>query len=185
MHYSFGAFLLYLLWDLRAWGVAGHFLHPFSCSPPHPCPPDVNVLVLSGMFACVAVRSGKKTVLFCENLFFFFLFFLLWFLSWALTVNSMPSFSGFVCSANSYTHCYICPKIFLRVCPSPPLSSTKKKDKTIPSNRKQSFPVLIRGCREGTGSAWVGIGIYTGFYCHLKIHFCHGGILYCMLRLEF
>lgn len=46
----------------------------------------------------------------------------------------------------------------------------KKRERTC----KQSF-VLILGCREGWASAWEGIGICTGFYCHsiLKIHFCH------------
>lgn len=38
--------------------------------------------------------------------------------------------------------------------------------------------LLIRGCREG-------VGVYTGFYCHLKSHICHCRILYCMLKLEF
>lgn len=92
----------------------GHFLHPFHAHPTPMSSTDVNVLALSGMFACVAVRSGKKTVLFCENLPFFPVF-LAVILSQALTVNSMPSLSGLArtyggaCSANSYMHSYIYP----------------------------------------------------------------------------
>lgn len=107
-------------------------------------------------------------------------------------LSTLWPLSGFVwmyggaCSANSYMHCYICPKSSSKFVPFLPFHHhNQEKGQTIPTKRKQSFPVWIRGCREGSGSAWVGIGIYTGFYCHLKIHFCHCGILYCMLRLEF
>lgn len=179
MHYSFGFFCFFFFFAVRSLSLkelVGHFLHPFHARLHTPMSStDVNVLALSGMFACVAVRSGKKTVLFCENLPFFFpCFFLLWFCHKHLLSTSCPSLSGLTwtyggaCSASSYMHSYIYPQTSSMFGPSAPstiLITTTKKGQTIPTLRKQSCPVLIRGGREGTGSAWVGIGIYTGFYC--------------------
>lgn len=74
----------------------------------------------------------------------------------------------------------VCPK-FYPTATSPRLLKKKNKKRTEKKRRntsEQSF-VLILGCREGCVSAWEGIGISTGFYCHsiLKIHFCHRRIL--------
>lgn len=183
-----------LLWDLWAWGVVGHFLHPFARSPHTPMSStDVNVPVLSlACFACVAVRSGKKTVLFCEKSTLsppVFLAVIFVMSTYCRLLAFSLWFSANVWRCMQCHTYYIVTSVHLHFQVPPPLhthnqsiTTTEEKDKL---SQQQSFPVLIRGCREGTGSAWVGIGIYTGFYCHLKIHFCHRGILYCMLRLEF
>lgn len=56
---------------------------------------------------------------------------------------------------------------------SPQILKNRKKNEK--KQQLQNNLVLILGCREGWVGARLGIGIYTGFYCHsiLKLHFWH------------
>lgn len=143
-------------------------------------------VVLSGTFACVAV-SGGEVCLFCvteekKKTAPCVVCCVIWSLALTVTNTRPSSVAGYVLSdgaACSLCQVIIQPRVSPRFAPLLHHNYFKKKKKKEGKNTSEQSFVLILGCREGWVSAWVWIGIYTGFYCHsiLKIHFCHHRIL--------
>lgn len=119
---------------------------------------DVNVLVLSGMFACVVVRSGKKTVLFCENLILLSVF-----LAVIFCHEHLPSPPCPLCVVSCdrmEAHAvpiHTCIVTFLqnlppKFCPSPPISSPQtRKTSNHPHEQKTILSRFSPGMQGGYG----------------------------------
>lgn len=186
---------LRLLCILKAWEEGRHGFIPSTHTHPAHFPLYLTRcechVVLSGTFACVAV-SGGEVCLFCvteKKTAPCVVCCVIW--SLALTVtNIRPLLCGWLravwwsCMQSvprdtwPWQHESHSANSLSLVCPTATSPQLLKKKLKQTNPWKQSL-VLILGCREGWVSAWVRIGICTGFYCHsiLKTHFCHRRIL--------
>lgn len=90
------------------------------------------------------------------------------------------------CSQTRAFH-FLFPGFFVSFWPSSSHENRNRENGQIESRRSSSCSNLVDVLGGLLRDAPLGRDrhLLRVFNCHLKIHFCHGGILYCMLRLEF